>query len=123
MKKFLISFVGLALLAGCTYYDYYKAGVRYTQDGDDCIYYVAESGRDYTSRIDGLDNNEKIVYRNTKCADLYARDNDGRIPARQNAVFVPSTTYVDGSYDNAYPSCGCKKCGAPAKYVLVPATR
>ena len=47
LKKILMSVIALTSLVGCgAYYDYYKGGVRYTQDGDDCIYYAGEYGKD-----------------------------------------------------------------------------
>ena len=52
MKKVLVSIVALAGLAGCaSYYDYYKGDVRYTQDGEDCIYYVGEYGNHFSNEI------------------------------------------------------------------------
>jgi len=42
MKKSLLSLLALALIAGCSGYDYYKTDVRYRQDGDDCVYYYSE---------------------------------------------------------------------------------
>ncbi len=74
MKKLLVAMVALAGLAGCTYYDYYKGGVRYTQDGRDCVVYAEEYARNYSETIRGIDGNNRTVYRNTRCADLFARD-------------------------------------------------
>ena len=52
MKKTVVALFGLAMLSGCAgYYDYYKGGVRYTQDGEDCIFYAAERGRHYSEDI------------------------------------------------------------------------
>ena len=74
MKKTVVALFGLAMLSGCAgYYDYYKGGVRYTQDGEDCIFYAAERGRHYSEDIRKLDMDKKIVYRNTMCRDLYQR--------------------------------------------------
>ena len=65
MKKVLFAFLGLIVLSGCSsYFDYYKGGVRYTQDGDDCIFYAAERGRHYSDDIRALDVDKKIVYKN-----------------------------------------------------------
>lgn len=75
MKNTLVALFGLMVLGGCAgYYDYYKGGVRYTQDGDDCVFYSAERGRKYSEDIRSLDADKKIVYSNTKCRDLYVRD-------------------------------------------------
>ncbi|MBR2412318.1 MAG: membrane lipoprotein lipid attachment site-containing protein [Alphaproteobacteria bacterium] len=109
MKKVLFAFLGLIVLSGCSsYFDYYKGGVRYTQDGDDCIFYAAERGRHYSDDIRALDVDKKIVYKNTMCRDLYVRDNMG-VPSRtERAVLTP-----------AKKPCGCaKKCGKK-KYVFV----
>lgn len=104
MKKVLVSVVALVALAGCSsYYEYYKGGVQYTQDGEDCIYYAAQQGRHYSSDIRDLDANKKIVYRNTRCSDLFARDNMGDAPRPTRQVL---TTNVAPSA----PSCGCKTC-------------
>ena len=91
MKKFLISVVALAGLAGCTYYDYYKGGVRYTQDGADCVYYSGEYARHYSYDINGIDGEKRIVYRNTRCEDLFARDNAGRTERNDRRVLVPAS--------------------------------
>ena len=63
MNKILFSVVAATAIAGCTYYDYYKGGVRYTQDGKDCIYYTDEYARHYSASIDGIDGNNRIVYK------------------------------------------------------------
>ncbi len=114
MKKLLISIAGLALLAGCSsYYDYYKGGVRYTQDGDDCIYRAVERGRHFNDEIRTMDSDKKVVYRNTSCRDMYARDAFG-LPKMERQVVAPAAQEVK--------SCGCDKCGATKrKYVIVPA--
>ena len=106
MKRALLA---LILLAGCSsYYDYYKGGVRYTQDGDDCIFYSVERGRRYSEDVKTLDVDKKIVYKNTRCADLYARDNAMQGARVERSAIVP----VRGSCDK------CKKC-KNKKYVFV----
>ena len=124
MKKVLVSVFALAALAGCaSYYDYYKGDVRYIQDGEDCIYYTGEAGNYFDREIRTLNTGKRIVYRNTRCADLYARDTMGQAPRADRAVLAPSAEYV------ATPSCGCKAtcntCNAQSvvrrKYVMVPA--
>ena len=112
MKKVLVSVVALAALAGCAY-DYYRGGVRYVQDGDDCIYYAGEYGSRYTSDIRGLNTDKRVVYRNTSCADLFARDNGGVAPRPTRAVLTRAA-------QPAQSSCGCSTCGAK-RYVIVPA--
>ncbi len=120
MKQFLISMAASVALAGCAgYYDYYKSGVRYTQDGADCVYYSGEYGRHFSEDIASLDADKKIVYRNTRCADLYTRDNMGQDARHDRHVFVPAAKPVscDGK-------CARKKCGGAVlqrKYVIVSA--
>lgn len=117
MKKGLIAIVSLVALAGCgDYYDYYTGGIRYTQDGPDCIYYAGENGQRYSSDIHSMNNHKKIVYRNTQCADLYARDNFDTPVRVERQILVPA----------AQPTCGCNSCGMPKpvsrrKYVVVSA--
>lgn len=108
MKKILFSVVGLAILSGCTYYDYYKGGVRYTQDGEDCVFYSAERGRHFSNEIRSLDADKKVVYRNTMCRDLYNADNMGQPSRHDRKIIVPA----------AKKACGCNKCSG-TKYVLV----
>lgn len=109
MKKTLFALLGLLVLAGCSTYDYYKGGVRYTQDGEDCVFYSAERGRRYSEDIRSLDTDKKIVYRNTKCRDLYMRDTFGQVSRTERQVLTPV----------AKKECGCaKKCGQK-KYVFV----
>lgn len=109
MKKILFALLGLVVLSGCSsYYDYYKGGVRYTQDGDDCVFYAAERGRHYSADVRSLDVDKKIVYKNTMCQDLYVRDNMGVPSKTERQVLAPVAK-----------KCGCaKKCGHK-KYVFV----
>lgn len=107
MKKILVSVLTLGALSGCAgYYDYYKSGVRYTQDGDDCIFYSAERGRHFNDRIRSLDTDKKIVYSNTKCETLYSHDMTGQLPRHDRKIVVPAPK----------KTCGCKK---NCKYVKV----
>ena len=111
MKKVLFSVIALAALAGCAY-DYYRGGVRYVQDGDDCIYYYGEYGSHYSHDIRTVDTDKRVVYRITNCADLFARDNGGITPRPNRAVLTRA----------AQPSCGCDSCAKSAtRYVVVPA--
>ncbi len=113
MKKTLFALFGLLVLAGCSsYYDYYKGGMRYTQDGDDCVFYSAERGRHYSEDIRSLDLDKKIVYRNTKCRDLYLRDNFGAPQRTERQVLSPAAQTVK-------PECGCAKKCTKKKYVFV----
>lgn len=95
MKNTLIALFGLVVLGGCAgYYDYYKGGVRYTQDGDDCVFYSAESGRRYSDDIRSLDTDKKIVYRNTDCRDLYVRDNANVVSRNARQILAPAADDV-----------------------------
>lgn len=105
MNKIFISIVASAAIAGCTYYDYYKGGVRYTQDGKDCVYYSDEYARHYSANIDGIDGNNRIVYKNTKCEDLFARDHAGRTERADRKIIVPAMTEEVKSASVA--DCGC----------------
>lgn len=125
MKKMLVSAIALSALAGCGgYYDYYKGGVRYTQSGQDCIYYAGERGRNLSSYVDGLDNSKKIVYRNTSCEDLYARDMFGQKPRndRQILISAPQDVPCGGETKVEKVSCGYKTCGQAVlkrRYVIM----
>ncbi len=112
MKKTLFALLGVLVLAGCSsYYDYYKGGVRYTQDGDDCVFYSAERGRRYSEDIRSLNTDKKIVYRNTQCHDLYLRDNFGTAQRTERQVLAPVATKP--------ATCGCAKKCTTKKYVFV----
>lgn len=121
MKKILVSVIALTSLVGCgAYYDYYKGGVRYTQDGRDCVYYVGERGRDFSDAVDGVDSRKKIVYRNTRCEDLYARDTFGTAPREPRQVLAPAAEKAQCKSCNAK----CDKCTQPMlvrRYIISPA--
>ena len=96
MKK-ILALIALVALAGCSnYYDYYKGGVRYVQDGADCIYYSGESANHYSRDVNTADLDKKIVYRDTQCADLYARDMAGQEVRQERRVLTPAAEYVAG---------------------------
>ena len=63
MKQVVLSMLGLALIAGCSGYDYYKTDVRYRQKGNDCVYYYSEDGENFNGEIRNLEDAKKIVYR------------------------------------------------------------
>ncbi len=73
MNKFIVSILGLIVLSGCAY-DYYRGDIKYTQDGKDCIFAMDEAGYRFSKDIKKMRRDEYIVYRNTKCRDLYRAD-------------------------------------------------
>lgn len=104
MQKLLISLAAATVLAGCAY-DYYKGGVRYTQDGDDCVYYADEYARHFSDSVRGLDGSNRVVYRNTRCEDLFAMDNPGRLERNDRKILVSAVK-------PEAPKCGCGKCAS-----------
>lgn len=102
MKKVTLSVIAMIALAGCASYDYYEGGVRYTQDGKDCIYSVGEYGNRFSMDVRGFRDGKRIVYRNTRCEDLYARDTFGRDTRQERKVLATTVR----------PSCAtCNSCG------------
>ena len=120
MKKVILSVFGLALVAGCSGYDYYEADVRYRQSGNDCIYYYSEDGEEFNSEFRDLKDAKKIVYRNTSCADLYGKDTYGYDKRTRNAI-LPARVEDEVP---ATPKCGCQACAKKQvlknKYIIVP---
>ena len=119
MKKTILSLLGLTLLAGCSGYDYYDANVNYRQKGEDCVYYFDESGERFNQDIRSLKDSKKIVYRNTRCSDLYMQDTFGAERNDRKAI-IPVITE-----EKTVKACGCNKCGKKSvlksRYVIVPA--
>ncbi len=121
MKKVLVSVIAAAAVSGCAgYYDYYTGNVRYTQDGTDCVYYSTDNARHYTSDVASIDANKKIVYKNTMCADLYAKDYANNIPMPQHKVLAPATEKITPEVIEIEPSCKTKTV-LKRRYVIVPA--
>ena len=120
MKKLVLVALGMGLLAGCAGYDYYKTGIRYYQDGEDCIYYSRESGKKFDADIRSLREGKRIVYRNTRCSDLYMKDTFGYDERNDRRAIVPVSVE-----EKPAPSCGCSKCGKKTflknKYIIIPA--
>ena len=80
------------VITGCSYYDYYKGGVRYVQRGDNCVYYSEESSEEqFSDKVEEFDDENRIVYKNTRCEDLFTRDNAGRMDRNSRHVLVPAT--------------------------------
>lgn len=114
MKKTLFVLFGLAVLAGCSSYDYYQGDVRYVQDGEDCIFYSTESGRHYSNDISDIDTDKEIVYRNTFCRDLYMRDTTGFASRTERQVLAPVAA------ERTEPKCNkCNSCVKTKKYIFV----
>lgn len=89
--KNILAFAAIVALAACSgSYDYYKGGVRYVQDGNNCIYSSGESAHNYANNVSSADIGKKIVYRNTNCADLYAGDTAGQEPRNERRVLTPA---------------------------------
>ena len=120
MKKVILSLLGLTVMAACSGYDYYKTDVRYRQSGDDCIYYYSEKGKQFSDEIRNLKDAKQVVYKNTKCEDLYLNDSYGYNQRNDRKAIIPA--YVE---ENVTPTCGCKTCGKKQvlknRYVIVPA--
>ena len=118
MKKTILSLLGLALVAGCSGYDYYKTDVRYRQSGKDCIYYFGEKGKKFNEDIRSLKDAKQIVYRNTQCSDLYGNDTFNYERDDRKAI-IP--VYIEQKSNNT--GCGCSKCAKKRvlknRYVLV----
>ena len=118
MNKVVLSVLGLTLIAGCSGYDYYKTDLRYRQDGKDCIYYYNEKGQKFNEEIRDLKDAKKVVYRNTRCEDLYNDDTFG-FERNDRKAIVPVFTE-----EKAAPKCGCARCGRKQtlknRYVIVP---
>ena len=66
MKKSILAFAALAILAGCSHTHYAK-DERYIQRGDDCVVKTDEWG--IVSRNNN-DMSNRTVYRNTHCAEV-----------------------------------------------------
>ncbi len=122
MKKVLVSVIAAAAVSGCAgYYDYYNGNVRYTQDGKDCVYYSTDNARHYTSDVSAVDANKKIVYKNTKCSDLYASDYAGNVPMPQRKVLTPAATTQTPEVVEVRPACEKTTTVVKRRYVIVPA--
>ena len=128
MKKILAlgAFVALAACGGS--YDYYAGDVRYVQDGEDCIYYMEESANRYSRDVDSADVDKKIVYRYTRCADLYARDMGGKTVRNERRVMTAAAEPVAAEPVSVVvkpapvkKSCGCNACAkkTTTQYVVV----
>ena len=68
---------------------------------------------------------KKIVYRNTRCEDLYARDTFGQERRQERKILVPAAQEVSCNLCGANVekvSCGCKTCGQAVlkrRYVIM----
>ena len=89
MKKTLFALIAFVFTVGCSSYEYYRGDVRYVQDEEDCIFTSFEHGNRYSDEIRTLDIDKEIVYRKTKCRDLYYRDNMGQVARTERHVLKP----------------------------------
>lgn len=121
MKKIVLSLLGLTTLAACTGYDYYTTDLRYRQEGSDCVYYQTEKGKRFSDDINSLRDAKKVVYRNTRCEDLYNDDTFG-LERNDRKAIVP--VYTEENSTISAPKCGCSKCGKKRtlknRYIIVP---
>jgi len=119
MNKVLLSILGLTVIAGCSGYDYYKTNLRYRQSGKDCIYYYNEKGKQFNEDIRTLKDAKKVVYRNTRCEDLYNDDTFG-FERNDRKAIVP----VFNEEPQTTSKCGCARCGKKQvlknRYIIVP---
>ncbi len=91
MQKILSFMIVAGVITGCSYYDYYRGGVRYVQRGDNCVYYSEESSEEqFSEKVEEFDDENRIVYKNTRCEDLFARDNAGRMDRNKRHVLAPA---------------------------------
>ena len=91
MQKILSLLLVGGVLFGCSAYNYYKGNVRYVQDGDNCIYYTSEYAKHYSDSVERFNDDNRIIYQNTRCEDLFARDNAGRTERNDRRVLVSAS--------------------------------
>ncbi|MDR0727196.1 MAG: hypothetical protein LBF37_03985 [Rickettsiales bacterium] len=120
MKKVLCSILGLAALSGCAY-DYYKGGVKYVQDGADCIYYAGERGQKFSNDVYSMGKDQKVVYRNTLCASLLDKDSAGQAYVQDRQVLASAAK--EASCNSCACKSGCSRATPVMKrrYVIVSA--
>lgn len=93
MKKLMASVFVVAAITGCSSsYDYYNGGVKYAQEGKDCVYYSNEQGNRFNDEVEKLGSDKKIVYRNTRCSALYAKDTSHLAPVQERKVLTVAAT-------------------------------
>ncbi|MCL2331000.1 MAG: hypothetical protein FWC61_00455 [Proteobacteria bacterium] len=105
MKKSIFITCGAALsLAGCCCAnEYYNGNINYTQRGPDCVYAANQDGGRFTDSFGtsrSMRDAKTIVYRNTSCATIYARDASGaNIPEPR-----PTVTYYAANPTQVVPA-------------------
>lgn len=117
MKKILSFMIVAGVITGCSYYDYYESGVRYSQEGENCVYRSNEYAENYSENIKGIDDDKRVIYRNTRCEDLFVRDNGGRIERNDRRALVPTAAPAKPAVKKPKPcatsdkiadaGCGC----------------
>jgi len=89
MKKIIFAFVAVLTLAACSSRQVlYKGNIKLTQDRKDCVIELAREG-DFANKV--FNKSQKIVHKNTKCADMIdqnrSQDNaPARTPVRTPAL-------------------------------------
>ena len=104
MKKIILSFAAVAVLAGCASYTQYKKNEIYVQDGYDCIVKTGEWG--VVNRTN-TDKSNSTVYPNTACAELLNKE-PAKEPVAKKVVKVEPTTTTIRSVKRVYLRSNCK---------------
>jgi uncharacterized lipoprotein len=93
MKKLILSFASIAILAGCGgSYTHYQKNEIYTQDGYNCIVESAEEGVVNRTNTDKSNN---TVYPNTACAELLNKKSEVAAPVAPVAPAVTKVVLAD----------------------------
>ena len=86
-----------------------------------------EYEKDFDHFVDtGNDDGKKIVYRNTRCEDLYAIDNFGQAPRNDRQILVPAAQEVPCNACTQVEKVSCDSCSKAQpvlkrRYIIVPA--
>ena len=83
MKKTILAFAAIAVLAGCAHTHYAK-DERYVQSGHDCIVKTSEWG---VVARNNVDNSGRTVYPNTHCAEVIGKS----APVAKTVYSEPAT--------------------------------
>lgn len=90
---------------------------------NDCVYYQNEKGKRFNEDINSLRDAKKVVYRNTRCEDLYYDDTFG-LERNDRKAIIPVYTEENSTISAPAQKCGCSKCGKKRtlknRYIIVP---